>query len=359
VSAVLQLLEELCALDAPTGDAEALAATEELLAARLAGLGAEVVRHPGGHVEGRLGRGERRPALVLCHYDTVWPRGTAAARPLRVAGGVARGPGVFDMRGGIVAALEAVRFLRERRRLRRPVTLLFTADEESGSRTSRGLVVELGRRAAFALVPEPPLPGGRLKSSRRGVLTYELQVRGRAAHAGLEPERGVSAVHELLGLLERVQSIAYPKAGTTVNIGVIGGGTHANVVAAEAFALVDVRVPTEEERERVEAAFAALRPSGEAEVSLVLADERPPMERTPAIAEALERAQALAATLGIDLADGPAGGGSDGSFLAPLGVPVLDGLGPDGGGAHAEDEHVLLASLEQRVRLLALLIERL
>lgn len=358
MSGALQLLEELCALDAPSGDAEALAATEELLAGQLAALGAEVVRHPGGHVEGRLGRGER-PALVLCHYDTVWPRGTAAARPLRVADGVAHGPGVFDMRGGIAAALEAVRQLVESARLRRPLTLLFTADEESGSSTSRDLVVELGRRAAFALVPEPPLPGGALKSSRRGVLTYELRVRGRAAHAGLDPQRGVSAVHELLGLLERVRAIADPEAGTAVNVGVIGGGTRANVVAAEAFALVDVRVWTEQERERVEAAFASLRAEGRAEVSAVLADRRPPMERTPAIAAALERARALAATLGIALEDGPAGGGSDGSFLAPLGVPVLDGLGPDGGGAHAEDEHVLLASLEERVALLALLIERL
>lgn len=358
MSGALGLLEELCALDAPTGDAEALRATEELLAARLAALGAEVARHPGGHLEARLGRGAR-PALLLCHYDTVWPRGTAAARPLRIEGGVAFGPGVFDMRGGIAAALEAARSLSESGRLRRPLTLLLTADEESGSRTSRDLIVDRGRRAAFALVPEPPLPGGRLKSARKGVLTYELRVRGRAAHAGLDPERGVSAVHELLSLLERVRAVADPEAGTTVNVGVIAGGQRASMVAAEAFAAVDVRVWTEEERQRVEDAFASLGASGEAELSVLLADRRPPMERTPAIAQALERARALAATLGIELEDGPAGGGSDGSFLAALGLPVLDGLGPDGGGAHAEDEHILLASLEERAALMALLIERL
>ncbi len=358
MSGACELLAELCALDAPTGDADALRATEELLAARMAELPAEVVRHPGGHLEARLGGGGK-PALLLCHYDTVWPRGTAAARPLRIEGGVARGPGVLDMRGGIAAALTAVRGLAESGRLRRPVTVLLTADEESGSRTSRHLIVEAGRQAAFALVPEPPLPGGRLKSSRKGVLTYELRVRGRAAHAGLDPDRGASAVHELLRLLERALAVADPEAGTTVNVGVIGGGTRASVVAAEAFAAVDVRVWTEEERQRVEAAFASLTASGPAEVAVLLADRRPPMEKTPAIAATLERARELAASVGIRLEDGPAGGGSDGSFLAALGLSVLDGLGPDGGGAHAEDEHILLASLEERVRLISLLLERL
>lgn len=351
--AALALLEELCARDAPTGDAEALRATEELLAARLAELGAEVVRHPGGHLEGRFGEGG---VLALCHYDTVWPRGTAARRPLRIEGGVARGPGVFDMRGGIAAVLEAIRLGPEPPSL----TVLLTADEESGSRSSLPLIERLGRQARVVLIPEPPLPGGRLKGSRKGVLTYELRVRGRAAHAGLEPEAGVSAVHELARLVPQLEELARREEGTTVNVGVLRGGTEPNVVAEDAYALVDVRVASEDERRRIEAALAALRLSHpEARLSVEAVSVRPPMERTPAIAAALARAAELAAGIGVRLEEGAAGGASDGNFLAPLGVAVLDGLGPDGGGAHAEDEHVLLASLEERTRLLALLMRRL
>ncbi len=351
-SPALELLEKLCALDAPTGDPEALAATEGLLATRPAALGAEVLRHPGGHLEARIGAGEGG-VLVLCHYDTVWPRGTAAARPLRIVRGVAHGPGVFDMRGGIAAALEALRAGP----LTRPVTVLLTSDEESGSRTSRALIESLGREARVVLIPEPPLPGGRLKSSRKGVLTYELRVAGRAAHAGLDPESGISAVHELAALIGAIQELALPEAGTTVNVGVIAGGTQPNVIAGGARALLDVRVATEAERERVEAGLSALKPRHlEARLSVELTDARPPMERTPAIAAALARAGEIAAQVGLELADGPAGGGSDGNFLAPLGVAVLDGLGPDGGGAHAEDEHVLVDSLAERVALLAALI---
>jgi glutamate carboxypeptidase len=355
VSLALELLHELCALDAPTGDPDRLVATEELLAARLDSLGARVERHAGGHLEARFGPDGARPVLVLCHYDTVWPRGTAAARPLRVEDGVAHGPGVFDMRGGIAAVFEAL----GRQQPARPATVLLTSDEESGSRSSRPLLERLGREAAVVLVPEPPLPGGGLKSSRSGGLTVELRVHGRAAHAGLDPDAGVSAVHELARLVRELEQLARPRLGTRVNVGVVAGGTQPNVVAAEARAEVDLRVRGREEEERLTAALERLAPSREGlAIELERTTERPVMERTPAIAGAVARARELAAGLGQVLEDGHAGGGSDGNFLAPLGIAVVDGLGPDGGGAHAEHEHVLLEALAQRVELLAHLIAR-
>lgn len=359
----LELLAELTALDAPSGDGEALRAPADLLAGRLAELDGDVVRHAassGDHLEARFGAAGGAALLVLGHYDTVWPRGTVAARPLRADGRVAYGPGVFDMRGGIAAALTALRLLRRLGLAERDVTVLLTADEETGSRTSADLVRALGREATAVLVPEPPLPGGALKTARKGVASYRLEVRGRAAHAGIEPERGVSAVHELADLVARVERIARPKAGTTVNVGQIGGGTRLNVVAETAWAEVEYRLTSEAEHTRIEAELSALTPMREG-VSITVAPlgARPPLERTAPIAAAFERARELARPLGVELREGTTGGAGDANFLGPLGVAVLDGLGPDGGGAHALDEHVRVDSLEERIALLALLIARL
>jgi glutamate carboxypeptidase len=294
--------------------------------------------------------------VVLAHYDTVWPRGTAHMRPFSVVGGVARGPGVFDMRGGIVAALNAVEALSELRALRRPVEMLITADEEIGSTTSRDLIVELDCAAALVLVPEPPLGDGRLKTRRKGLFTYRVSVRGRSAHAGLDPGRGVSAIHELLDLVQCTRRLAEPRSGTTVNVGVIGGGTRPNVVAEEAFAEIDIRVTTAAEGERIEAWFrdvASATPG--ARLAVERLHMRPAMERTPAIGRAFERARTLSRELGIELTEGAAGGASDANLVAPYGVPVLDGLGPCGGGAHAVDERVIIQSLVERVALIGLL----
>lgn len=359
----LELLAELTALDAPSGDGEALRAPADLLAGRLAELDGDVVRHAastGDHLEARFGAGGGAALLVLGHYDTVWPRGTVAAWPLRADGRVVYGPGVFDMRGGIAAALTALRLLRRLRLPKRDVTVLLTADEETGSRTSADLVRALGREATAVLVPEPPLPGGALKTARKGVANYRLEVRGRAAHAGIEPERGVSAVHELADLVARVERIARPKAGTTVNVGRIGGGTRLNVVAETAWAEVEYRLTSEAEHTRIEAELSALTPMREG-VSITVAPlgARPPLERTAPIAAAFERARELARPLGVELREGTTGGAGDANFLGPLGVAVLDGLGPDGGGAHALDERVHVHSLEERIALLALLIARL
>ncbi len=340
-----------------------LDASATLLEQRVTEIGGRVQRHvteAGTHLEARFGPDGARPVLVLAHYDTVWPRGTALSRPFSLADGVIAGPGVSDMRGGLVAAVTAIEALSALGALTRPVVLLLTADEESGSVTSEDLIVRIGRDAAAVLVPEPPLPDGGLKTKRKGVLTYRLSVTGRSSHAGLDPERGVSAVHELFDVAQASRALANPREGTTVNVGVVGGGTHANVVAADAWADIDVRVANAAEHQRVEAWFSSLVPTAPgAEVSVELRHVRPPMERTQAIGAAASRAKEFAQLLGLELTDGAAGGGSDSNFLAQYDVPIVDGLGPQGGGAHAVDEHIVLESLLERVALIALLVAHL
>jgi glutamate carboxypeptidase len=356
----LELLAELVALDAPTGDGHALHASEALLVRCVDALGGSVTRHPsstGTHVEAHFGPRGERPLLIVGHYDTVWPQGTAAERPLASDGDTIHGPGVFDMRGGLVAALAAIELLTELGELHRPVRLLITADEESGSLTSRDLIVALGRRSEAVLIPEPPLPGGLLKTRRKGVLAYRLDVSGRSAHAGIEPEKGVSAVHELAGLVLDLEALNSPSAGTTVNAGRIGGGTHANVVADSAFAEVDIRVSTMDEWTRIQTDLAKLKPRCEdASLRSTLVYGQPPMERTAPIAALVDKASHIAALLGISLGEGASGGASDANFLAPCGVAVLDGLGPDGGGAHAVTEHIFVSSLKERIALFAMLM---
>jgi glutamate carboxypeptidase len=358
---LIELVLSLAALDAPSGaGARALGPAADCLAGELTTLGGRLTRTPGPQgelLELELGGPDNgRPVLVLGHYDTVWPAGTAVRRPAREQAGSISGPGVFDMRGGIAAALTALSLLGAERLSCRTV-LLFTPDEETGSATSRERIVELGRQARCVLVLEPPLPGGRLKTARSGWAAYRLQARGRAAHAGIEPERGVSAIDELCDALLATRVLADPERGTTINAGVIAGGTLVNSVAAEAHALLDLRVRTAAEHQRVDRALAALAPSRPgAELTLECLHLRPAMERTPAIAAAYEHARSMAALLGLELGEGSVGGTSDGNLLAPHGVAVLDGLGPDGGGAHAEGEHIHIDSLVERAALIALLL---
>jgi glutamate carboxypeptidase len=357
-----RLVAELLALsahDAPSAEPGESAAAVGWLETRLSELEATLTRHEtstGIVLDSRFGPIEDKPVLILSHYDTVWPAGTAAARPARQDGDIVHGPGVFDMRGGIVAALAALELARP---LPRGVRFLLTPDEETGSRGSGELIKEAAHDAALVLVTEPPLDGGALKTSRKGWAGYTLGVRGRAAHAGLEPEKGVSAIDELIDQLLDVRRLADPERGTTINTGVIGGGSAANVVADSAWARIDVRAQTVAEQKRVHSAMAALQ-ARRAGTSMELETEvmRPPMERTPAIGSAFARARELAGELGMDLLEGPAGGASDGNLVAPLGIPVLDGLGPEGGGAHALDERVRVDSLAERAGLIAHLLRR-
>jgi glutamate carboxypeptidase len=359
---MVALLGELVSIESPTDDLVGL----EQMAARLRDLFAplgEVERVPqaanGEHVVVRIpGQSDDRPALALCHYDTVWPKGSLADNPFRVEGGVARGPGVFDMKGGIVCLLYALRALEGRPR--RPLWVLFTSDEEAGSTTSRGLIEDMAKDCAHALVFESPLAAGALKTARKGTGRYVVTIEGRAAHAGVEPEKGISAVLEAAHQALAIHALNAPERGTTLNVGVLHAGTRANVVAARAEMEVDVRVAAVDEAVRVDAALRGLTPVLPGVVLTVSGGlHRPPMERIPATAALFERARVIAAGMGVELGEGTTGGGSDGNFTAALGLGTLDGLGPEGRGAHAADEQVIVESLPRRAALIAGLLSEL
>jgi glutamate carboxypeptidase len=362
---MLAAVTELVSHETPSGDKAALDGLGRALAERFRPLGPALSVLPkaeqGDHLRlsWEFGHGgESAPALILCHFDTVWPVGTLAERPIRVEDGRAYGPGIFDMKASLVLTEYALRAIRDLGlTLPRPVVALFTSDEEIGSPTSRAPIEAEARHAAHALVLESPLAGGRLKTARKGVGRFTVEIGGRAAHAGVEPEKGISAIVELARQILGISELADPAAGTTVNVGVVQGGSTPNVVPAQASARVDVRVTTMAEAARIEAAMAALRPVlPGATVAASGGFNRPPMERTPAVAALFERARTIAAALGQELTEGATGGASDGNFTAALGLPTLDGLGALGAGAHAVDEHILIDSLPERAALLAALL---
>jgi glutamate carboxypeptidase len=364
--AIVETLRWLVEAESPSRDPAALDRLGDRIAAECRALGATVdgVRVDGHGTHLRAAwpgpPGAAGQTLVLCHRDTVWPVGTLQRMPFRVADGRASGPGSFDMKGGIAQALWAVRALGSLGRSpRRALVLLCTADEEVGSPSSRSLIEAEGRRSAAALVVEPAhTPQGALKTARKGVGRFSVAIRGRASHAGSDPDKGVSAVQELAHQVLRLHALTDPVRGTTVNVGVVAGGTRPNVVAAEARAEVDLRVTSLAEAERVAAAIHGLAPvTPGAEVVVAGGLTRPPLERTPQVVALFRRAQAIAAELGFRLGEGSVGGGSDGAFTAALGIPTLDGLGAVGDGAHAEHEHVIVARMPERAALLARLLE--
>ncbi len=350
--AALTLLQELVEIESPTYS-PGVRAVAERVARELQALGARVDVLEGDHLVAELdGRGG--PLLLLGHTDTVWPQGTLERMPFRVGGGRAYGPGAYDMKGCLVLLLEAIRLAGEGRR---PLRVFLTADEEMGSRSGRPHLERAAAGVAAALVVEPPTPEGHLKTARKGLARFRLSVTGRAAHAGTHREHGASAIEELAHQILALQALNDERRGVSVNVGVVRGGTSENVVPAEAEALVDVRVATRRDMARVERALRALRPAlpGTA-LELGGGWTRPPLEPTAASRRLFEAAREHGRRLGLDLQAGSSGGGSDGNLVAALGVPVLDGLGVEGGGAHAPDEHVLLASLPVRARLLAALL---
>ena len=360
---LLETIETLVRLESPSGDAPAIDRCLTALESRLHGCGGALARVTGGpagdHLVAEFGAGPRR-VLLLGHIDTVWPAGTITSQPFRSEGGRIYGPGVFDMKAGLALAALALRALADGAGgWPGRVALLVTADEETGSASSRALIEAEARASDAVLVLEPALPGGSLKTSRKGCGGFELRVTGRAAHAGIEPERGASAVSELARQVLRIEALSDPAAGTTVTVGVIGGGTRPNVVPAEAHARIDVRAATAPEAARLSAAFANLEPV-DPRTSLAVSGgfDRPPMERTPGTAHLFALASAVAAGLGRTLGEGGTGGGSDGNLTAAIGVPTLDGLGATGGGAHAVDEHVETGDLAWRAALLAGLLRR-
>ncbi|HXI13180.1 MAG TPA: M20 family metallopeptidase [Thermoanaerobaculia bacterium] len=353
--------------ESPTLDARATTRLTTELKGRLESLGATAALHStesGAHLVARATFGRSAaipPVLLLGHVDTVWPWGTLGRQPFRVENGRAYGPGIFDMKSGLavmLGALEAINDLGIEPQ--HPVKILLSCDEESGSLTSRALIEAEANDCAAVFVLEPSLPGGRVKTERKGIANYELIARGVSAHAGLNPEKGVSATSELAHQILALARLNDLPRGISVNVGVIAGGTLSNVVAAEARARVDVRFRTMAQGEEISHRIESLRPVLEgAHLEIRGGLNRPPLERTPAVMSLFAQARSLAADLGFELGEGASGGASDGNFTAALGVPTLDGLGVEGDGAHAEHEHIVIADLPRRAALLTLLLTRL
>jgi len=361
VPAFLADLEALVTLESPSNSPELLLRSAEaiaLLGERYLGQRPDTIDAGSTtHLRWRLGSGPRR-ILILTHHDTVWPEGTLATIPWSAHHGVIRGPGCFDMKFGIVQALAALAALPDE--LRDGVTLLVTGDEEIGSPSSRQLIEDEAQGCVAALVLESAGPGGALKTARKGVANYELVAEGRAAHAGLEPERGVNAAVEIAHQVLSLAAVGDAAQGTTVTPTVVAAGTTSNTVPASARVSIDSRATSIAEQVRVDAALRRLAPAlpGSA-LRLDGGINRPPLEASRSVGLALLAAE-VAVELGIPVPGTIAvGGASDGNFTAALGVDTLDGLGAVGGGAHAADEHVVMACIAERVALLAGLIERL
>ena len=359
------LLKRLVESESPSADKAAVDRLAAIVAEQARSLGAQVQSVPesraGDHLIARFtppggGEGGVEAILLLCHMDTVFPLGTLEHMPYREEGERIRGPGVLDMKAGIVIALAALAELGTD--LRRPVTLLCTSDEEVGSPTARKVIEGMAQESDLVLVLEPARPDGALKTWRKGVGRFELRAHGRAAHAGGAHAEGVNAIEEMAHQVLAIQKMTDYEDGITFNVGVLHGGTVSNVVPELAVARVDVRVQQPGQWEQVHAAMLALRPALEG-ASLEVHGElnRPPMPFDERAQSTFARAQAIAAGIGMQLVAGGSGGGSDANFVAALGIPVLDGLGATGEGLHSEREYILADSLSQRTRLLAALLQ--
>jgi glutamate carboxypeptidase len=356
--AMLADLDVLVSCESPSCDIERLQAHAQLLSAlmeRMLGSAPTLIDSPvGPHIHWRGGNDPK--VLILGHHDTVHPAGTLARLPFAVSNGKATGPGVFDMKAGIVQAIYAVASLEDSSH----VEILLSADEEIGSHASRALIEERAIACGSVLVLEPSADGGALKIGRKGTGTITLSIEGRASHAGLEPEKGINSLVELATLIPQIIAIADESKGTTVTPTLASAGTADNVVPALTTCAVDIRVAVPSEKPRVESAFAALRLQ-HPEARLVVSGQigRPPMHESAA-AGLFPIAASIAKRIGINSLDGVVvGGGSDGNFTAAVGVETLDGLGAVGGGAHGDTEHVLVDTMPQRAALLAGLCQEL
>jgi glutamate carboxypeptidase len=361
-----EILERVSAVvrqESPTSHSDAVNAAQDTVATWAEELGGRAKRHArsgsGGVLEARFGKPEdtRQPVLLLGHLDTVWPVGTLARMPWRVQEGWAFGPGVLDMKAGAVMALEAIKLAGEIDP-DRPVVLLLSGDEETGSRYSRELIEETatGCRAVFVLEPAQG-PHGAYKTARKGVGQFRLEISGVPSHSGVDFAAGHSAVRELAWQVEQISALTDLERGTTLNVGVVGGGTQSNVVAASAWADIDLRVKTIADAEAVTERLQALKPRDpQCKLRLTGGLNRPPMERTEGTAALFAQAKELAVELGFALEEAATGGGSDGNFTSALGVPTLDGMGAIGNGAHADNESIRIDSLVYRTALLAAMI---
>ena len=357
------MVERLVTRESPTTDKAAVDRCGAALAGYLNDIEADVTLLPqdsaGDHLFAELGDGPNQ-VLLLGHFDTVWPVGQLKRMPLQQKGHRLFGPGTFDMKGGIAIGMLAARAVLEVGMTPAArVAMLWTSDEETGSATSQQTILQHGERSKAVLVLEPSGPGGAVKTSRKGCGQFELTVTGVSAHAGIEPDRGASAVHELARQIVSLESLQDVESGVTINVGRVDGGTRPNVVAEKAQAMVDVRVRTVADANRIERAFAALTTEDPRTQLQVNGGFRPPLERNAAVRRLYEVAKQVASDLGRDLSEFSTGGGSDGNLTSARGIPTLDGLGAVGEGAHALHEQIDILALPWRAAMLAGVITRL
>ena len=360
---LLETIEALTLLESPSTDKKAVDRCGVELHDRLCEIGAKVSQIPqsdvGNHLVAEFGEG-RSQVLLLGHFDTVWPIGQLERMPIRHADGCLFGPGGYDMKAGIALSMLAVRALHKNvTSIGRRIVMLWTTDEEIGSETSRQAILDHADRSEAVVVMEPSLPNGALKTSRKGCGQFEMIVTGVAAHAGIEPGNGSSAIHEIARQVIELQSLEDNDRGVSVNVGLIQGGSRSIVVADEARASIDIRVPTQTDALQVQDFLRRLESKLAGTAVKVSGSFRPPLERSASVIRVYEMAQRVAVSLGRELSEGGTGGGSDGNLTAAHGIPTLDGLGAVGHGAHALHEHVLIDQLPWRAALIAGLIQHL
>jgi glutamate carboxypeptidase len=357
-------VRQMVVRESPTHDKAACDSLAAYLATQFQKLGGKVKTHrqktAGNHLQVEFkGANRHRPVLLLGHFDTVYDLGTLKTMPWREQDGRLFGPGVFDMKGGIAQIMFAIAALRTvNRNLPRPVTVLLVSDEEEGSATSRAITEKVAKESAAVLVCEPAGPGGALKTARKGVGDFKITITGHASHAGLDFEKGHSAILELAHQIHAISAMTNLNRGITLNPGVIRGGTRTNVVADRAEVEVDVRIARKSDGPVMERRIRSLRPVNKGcTLQIEGGINRPPLERTKQVAALFHLAQAVAGALGFSLEEVAVGGGSDGNFTGGLGIPTLDGLGAVGEGAHAKYESIVAAELPRRAALLAGLIQ--
>jgi len=354
---MFELLRHMTEIESPTSDKESNDRLLALVRERFEALGAtvEIDRQPdfGDHLVARW-PGVGKQGLIVGHIDTVWPTGTLADMPYREEDGNIYGPGVLDMKAGISATIAALFMLRGSDNWpERALTILVNSDEEVGSPSSRPLVEAEAAKAAYTIVMEPGM-GGALKTARKGLGEFRLRVDGKASHAGAFPEDGISAIEEMAHQILRIQSLKDWDAGTTINVGLVEGGSARNTIPSEATAVIDVRVKRADEGQRVTSALYALEPvNPDATLTMSGSLHRPPMEREGPVAELFARVQSIGAELGLELTEASTGGGSDANLTAALGIPTIDGMGAVGENPHADGEYLVVAELPNRAELLA------
>ena len=364
LNTIINDIRQLVQLESPSDNKASVDRLGEFLATKFADIGGRPKFHPvtnrGDHLQVDFPGGTNLPPVTLLgHFDTVWPLGTLDKMPCTVRDGRLFGPGSYDMKSGIALLLHAIRGLREMHgALPRPVTVMLNTDEEVGSHSSRAIIERLATQSAAVLIMEPSGGKGALKTARKGVGEYCLKVIGKPAHAGIAPTDGASAVLELAHQVVRISKLTNLRRGITANVGVVEGGTRSNVIAAEASALIDVRIAKVRDAAYVDKRLHALKPlNRQCRLELNGAINRLPMERTPGVARLFATAKRLAKELDWNLQETSTGGASDGNFTAALGVPTLDGMGGVGEGAHAFNESVIIDELPRRAALIAMLIE--